>query len=411
MYTIPMAIRDEGRHADVAYRLPVAHPVKLPVSVTMRSCVVPGGLVRVEPITLPSGEESWTVVGSDHLPIREVDEWLDFLRGRSMSPNTVQTYARHVSLLLRWLDLRSSSWEHLTFNELTLFLADLADGSIPLDGRRRAASRRPTTSRAVMAGVGNFLEYWHLEGKGPRDLRLYRSAQRSGRRTDHVLSHIEHKRRRQESRVAIRGGNTRPPIHVIGFEPDFQKLLAEANTVRDKLLLSLLFDGGLRIGQATGLRHGDLDPATRKVRVERRTDNANRALSKQISTFSVQLPQRTFTLYAKYLIEEQLAAGIESDYVFTNLEPPLGRPVSQANARKVIKGIGRRAGVPLTPHTLRHTHATALARLGWTAPQIAARLGQSVASSADVYIHLASTDIEDKFKSTAANLWPEVPTA
>ncbi|ORA58466.1 tyrosine-type recombinase/integrase [Mycobacteroides franklinii] len=44
----------------------------------------------------------------------------------------------------------------------------------------------------------------------------------------------------------------------------------------------------------------------------------------------------------------------------------------------------------LHPHTLRPTHATALAKAGWTAPEIAARLGQSHASSADVYIHLAA---------------------
>jgi integrase/recombinase XerD len=222
-----------------------------------------------------------------------------------------------------------------------------------------------------------------------------------------VLSHIEHKRQRYESRVRIRGGNTRPPIVIINFETDFKKLLAAAHTARDKLLLSLLYDGGLRIGQSTGLRHSDLDPATRQAVIERRMDNANSALSKQRKTFMVQLPPRTFTFYAKYLIEEQLAAGIESDYVLTNLRPPAGGPLTDGNARELIERIGRRAGVKLTPHTLRHTHATLLAKLGWTAPEIAARLGHSVASSADVYIHLAATDLEDKLKATEKDLWPE----
>jgi integrase len=364
-------------------------------------------LVRAERVKLPTGLSTWTVVGSDHLPIPEVDEWLDYLRGQGQSPNTVASYASHVGLLLRWLGLRSSSWETLTFPELSLFLADLADGSIPLRGRRPAMPRRPTTSKAVMAGITSFLEYWRLEDRGPADLRLFREARHTSRRTDHVLSHIEHKRQRYESRVSIRGGNTRPPIVIINFETDFKKLLAAAHTARDKLLLSLLYDGGLRIGQSTGLRHSDLDPATLQVTVERRTDNVNEALSKQRSTFVVQLPRRTFTLYSKYLIEEQLATGIESDYVLTNLRPPIGRPIGVDNARKLVEQIGRRAGVKLTPHTLRHTHATLLAKLGWTAPEIAARLGHSVASSADVYIHLASTDLEDKLKVTEADLWPE----
>jgi hypothetical protein len=83
-------------------------------------------LVRAERVQLSTGLLSWTVVGADHLPIPEVDEWLDYLRGQGQSPNTVASYASHVGLLLRWLALRSSSWETLTFPELSLFLADLA---------------------------------------------------------------------------------------------------------------------------------------------------------------------------------------------------------------------------------------------------------------------------------------------
>ena len=39
---------------------------------------------------------------------------------------------------------------------------------------------------------------------------------------------------------------------------------------------------------------------------------------------------------------------------------------------------------PVNPHMLRHTHATALAKAGWTSAEIAARLGQRSAASAEV---------------------------
>lgn len=54
----------------------------------------------------------------------------------------------------------------------------------------------------------------------------------------------------------------------------------------------------------------------------------------------------------------------------------------------------------MTPHTLRHTHGTALAKASWSAPEIAKRLGHSNASSADVYIHPVEADIEDKYRAT-----------
>jgi integrase/recombinase XerD len=60
---------------------------------------------------------------------------------------------------------------------------------------------------------------------------------------------------------------------------------------------------------------------------------------------------------------------------------------------------------------LRHTHGTALAKAGWTTAEIAARLGQSFASSADVYIHLASEDLAMKLAATSHLIWkPTTPT-
>ena len=59
----------------------------------------------------------------------------------------------------------------------------------------------------------------------------------------------------------------------------------------------------------------------------------------------------------------------------------------------------------MTPHMLRHTHATALAKQGWTSAEIAARLGQAFSGSADVYIHLATSDIEARLRETEASVW------
>lgn len=112
------------------------------------------------------------------------------------------------------------------------------------------------------------------------------------------------------------------------------------------------------------------------------------------------MPERFFAFYGESLVGEQLALGIDSDYVFVALEPRFqGRPMTYDNAVRRVKAIGRRAGISLTPHTLRHTHGTDLARHDWTAPLIAKRLGHSSATSADIYIHLADDDIASKYTS------------
>jgi integrase/recombinase XerD len=361
--------------------------------------------VRSVRVDLPSGRTTWSVVDDTGRAIPEVEQFINtYLPATNASPNTVKSYARHLALFFRWLATCDTDWEALSFEGLCMFVNDLRDGTLRSLTRagtyRTPTPRSRATAEAVLAAVYGFLHYWRLEGRGPRGLELYQEARRAGRPSHSFLAHVESRRTKFERRVKVRGAKTPSPL-VIQFESDYIALCAAARTARDRTLLSAMYDGGLRISQALGLRHGDLDIARKRISVERRLDNANGALSKQQSTFWLPMPERFFEFYAASLVDEQLAKGIDSDYVFVNLQTrDVGRPMSYSNAYQVVSAIGRRAGVSLTPHTLRHTHGTALARAGWSAPQIAKRLGQSAASSADVYIHLADDDITEKYRET-----------
>jgi len=347
-------------------------------------------------VVYPDGRTTRTVVGADGLPLEHVEAFLNYLRAIGASSNTVSSYANHLSLFFRWISGRGAVWTELDFDGLCTFTRDVQDGSLPSFTSTGVPKHRPrsrSTTEAILAAVSSFLEYWRLEGVGPQDLRLYRDSRSSRRSSYSFLAHVEQRRVRQERRIKFRGPKS-PPPRTINFEEDFQRLLVAAKTFRDRALLSVMYDGGLRIGQALGLRHEDLNLAGRRILVVRRDDNANGALSKQRSSFEVQLSDRFFAYYGTSLVEEQLPRGIESDYVFVDLTGPrLGRPMTYSNALQVVSSIGRRAGIDLTPHKLRHTHATALVRRRWTQAEVAKRLGHSFATSAAAYTHLTDADI------------------
>lgn len=349
------------------------------------------------------GRPSWTVVDDGGLPIVEVEQFLHWLRAVDRSQNTVRSYAQHLSLFYRWLSARAIAWDTLCFNELCDFVGALSMGLPPLQSWR--GQRSSATVKAVSAGIREFYEFHRVEGRGPAQLVLTRNLSRLPRRSHGFLAHIERRRPREVSRLTRPGKQPAETVQVIDFEADFGRLLAAASTDRDRLLLSALYDLGLRVGQALGLRHGDLDPMRGRVQICRREDNQNGALSKQRAQFVVDAPRRFFDLYAACLLGEM--ASVDSDYVFVNLSrPPHGRPMSYSNAYQLIERIGSTAGLDdLHPHVLRHTHATALAKAGWTAAEIAARLGQSQASSADVYIHLAADDLAERLRRTEHLVW------
>lgn len=362
------------------------------------------------PVKTSAGSVTWTVCDSAGLPISVVDEYLHWLRARPCSVNTVKAYSHHLAWLFTWFDSHRMSWDAVEFEALTDFLIAYRAGVYPLP-RRGGGSRSEATMQVARAAIKEFYEYQRIEtGRGPANLRLTRRTTR-GRTGNphHFLAHIEDRATSVErNRLSPGTREGRPTIQIIDFEDDFIKMLAACSTARDRLLLSSFYDLGLRVGGATGLLAGDLDVRRQRVTVTRREDNPNGALSKRRGSFDVQAGHdRFFTFYRDYLLTELLPAGIDSDYVFVNLRPPVGQPMSYSNVYDLCAGIGRRAGVgPVNPHVLRHTHATALAKAGWTNAEIAARLGHKFAASADVYIHLANDDLQRRLNETKHLVWP-----
>jgi hypothetical protein len=60
------------------------------------------GLCRVQRLAAAQGEPTWTVVGQDHRVVEPAEEYLEYLRARQMSPNTVKSrHERTLAALCR----------------------------------------------------------------------------------------------------------------------------------------------------------------------------------------------------------------------------------------------------------------------------------------------------------------------
>ena len=363
------------------------------------------------PVTTQAGRPTWTVCDPLGLPVPEVDDYVLALSARKRSVNTQKAYCQHLAALLTFLGARGLVWDEAEFSDLSDFMVTFQTGVFPLERTRGTGPRDVDTVRAAAAAIKGFYEYQKYEhGVVPENLSLTIEVRRRAQhKAEHFLKHIEAAGDTYEANRLSHGlPNDEQPVELINFETDFSAMLDACRSARDRCLLSGLYDLGLRVGGLIGLQHGDLNVPREEVTVERREDNPNGALSKRRGRYSVHAGQsRFFGFYRDYLLDELVPAGIESDYVFVNLKPPVGRLVSHSNIFQQVKAIGLRAGVgSVNPHMLRHTHATALAKAGWTSAEIAARLGQRSAASADVYVHLANDDIEKRLAETAHLVWP-----
>ena len=178
---------------------------------------------------------------------------------------------------------------------------------------------------------------------------------------------------------------------------EVQRLLDACIRHRDRFLVALLYDTGLRIGQALGLRHEDLRSWELTVVVRPRNDNANRARAKTHKEHAIAITAELVELHSVYMFEEY--GDLDSDYVFVNLwGGRRGQPMTYATVDALFARLRRRTGVRVTPHMLRHTHATELLRFGVQTDIVARRLTHAGTSSLHVYEHLDQADLRDSLE-------------
>jgi integrase len=183
-------------------------------------------------------------------------------------------------------------------------------------------------------------------------------------------------------------------------------ILGACTRLRDRFLLALLAETGIRIGQALGLRHSDFVSRRRELAIVPRADNANGARAKTPLITTVPVSVALVRLYSDYLHTEY--GDLDSDYVFVNLfGEPLGRPLSYDAVAKLVTRLRRRTGIEFTPHVLRHTRATELIRAGVPIEIVSQMLThRSVTTTSQTYVHLGVEDVRAEL--VRAGVWAKL---
>ena len=183
---------------------------------------------------------------------------------------------------------------------------------------------------------------------------------------------------------------TRRVLDVLSRD-EIQAMEDVAKSERDKLLVRVLADTGLRLGELLGLRAADIIPSgsgRTQLKVRGKGDQ------ERLVPLSPALARRL----ARHL-RGLKAEG--SDRIFVALRKgPDGRyaPLTQSGAEQAIRTLAVSAGIErrVYPHLLRHSFATHALRRGMSTIQLQAILGHSsLTMIAQVYSHLTVDDAYD----------------
>jgi site-specific recombinase XerD len=356
---------------------------------------------------MPSGVESATLLENGAV-VESVDRYLAHLTAIERSPNTVKAYAHDLRDFFIYLRSHRLEWSEVSLEDLGRFVAwlrlagEARNGRVALlpwvEGHLSAA----TVNRKLSA-LASFYEFHQRHGVDVADLLTrWRPGGRGGSWRP-FLAHLGPSSERHRT-VGLRRGR-RLPRELTAAETT--ALIDACARLRDRFLLSSMRGCGLRIGEALGLRHEDINPRRGVIAVRQRL-NLNGARAK---TWSREVPADAglMRLYSDYLHEEY--GALDCDYVFVNLwGRPVGRPMSYASVDRLTRRLRARTGIEFTPHQFRHSYATDLLRRRVAVEVVQHLLGHaSISTTVDTYSHLG---IEDARRAlVAAGALTEPPPA
>src|SRR5712692_11002367 len=344
--------------------------------------------MQVQRVAVPGSRvESWTVLGDDGVPIRPVERYLAFLTAVERSPNTVRAYAHDLKEYFVVLDHRGLDWREVRLEDLGGYVAWLA---LPPAGRAGQVAVLPSAGPQVgAASVNRKLSalaafYAHQARHGADVGELLTTWQAGGRRNGGFrpfLHHVSAGKPQARRIIALKPPKKLPRVVTAA---EMQAILDACEHLRDRLLLAILWDAGVRIGEAPGLRHEDIAVAGREVTIVPRA-NGNGARSKGRDPRTIPVRAQVIRLYGDYLATEY--GDLDSDYVFVNLfAGPRGQAWTYAAAYDLVLRLRERTGLDFDPHWCRHAFATRSLRDGVPAEVVSRLLGHSpITTTVSVY--------------------------
>jgi site-specific recombinase XerD len=350
--------------------------------------------MHVQRVAMPASRaESWTVLGDDDIPVGPVERYLAYLTAIARSPNTIKAYAHDLKDFFTFLGWRGLDWREARLEDLGEYVAWLA---LPAAGRTGMVAVLPSAAAQVSASTVNrklsalAAFYAHQARHGADVGELLTTWQLGGRRGGWkpFLHHLSKGRVQSRRAIALKVPGRLPRVLTV---TEVQAILDACDHLRDRFLLAVLWDAGLRIGEALGLRHEDVAAAGRSVTVVPRV-NDNRARSKSRQQRTVPVGAQVIRLYADYLHGEY--GDLDSDYVFVNLwSGPAGHALSYPAVYDLVLRLRRRTGLDFDLHWFRHSAATRMLRAGVPVEVVSKILGHSsVTTTIAVYGHLTAED-------------------
>lgn len=271
---------------------------------------------------------------------------------RNMSGNTLDAYQRDLQKLLDYLRREGKDVLDVKLEDLEHFSATLYDIGIS-----------PRSQARILSGIRSFYRFLTIDGYIKEDPTELLESPRQPDHLPEVLSTEE--------------------VDMLEDAIDLSKWEGQ----RNKAIIEVLFSCGLRVSELVSLRLSNIYSEEHFLRV----------MGKGSKERLVPISQRALEELSKWFDDRDKMAikSGEQDYVFLNRR---GSHLTRTMILIMIKRYAQAAGIKKTisPHTLRHSFATALLEGGADLRAIQSMLGHESISTTEIYTHIDTSTLRQE---------------
>ncbi|MBB6716834.1 tyrosine-type recombinase/integrase [Clostridium gasigenes] len=354
-------------------------------------------------------KERYFVADDDGLPIEVILKFIRFKDNTNHARNTLRMYCQHLKLYFEYLQQRELDFQSVTIDDLALFVNWLQNPYkslkvIPVHQTEQARSSR--TINIIVNTVLAFYDYIlrHEEYSNNVSDRLRKFVSTPSRNFKGFLYGIAYEQKKVTSNILkLKVPKSKPKTL---SKDEITKLIIACNNLRDKFLLNLLYETGIRIGEALSLWIEDIDISDMIIDLKDRGQLENNAEIKTVSSpRRIDISQNIADMFMEY-ISEYHTDEVETNHVFIKISGENKyKAMNYIDVDNLFRTLKKKTGTYVTPHMFRHSSLTLLRMAGWQPELLRIRAGhKNIYTTMNTYIHPSDEEITEEFKRTQTNL-------